>query len=193
MTFYIFEMILTRSRFLTYEFEARKLLSIHTVYTLYRYYHSCGRGVGVHFAIIVCVPLIHFWYLIIFCQNVEDFWISTLWIALSKYRDSQIVVPVHFLIKNNIPVTFSSFSVHRDLNFDSHKRFCTRDFTCWLYVLDHGGSKKDCLSSCRNKSSHANPQVGFEPGTSWTSLLDWILLSKPYNINFREIHLIKSL
>ena len=23
---------------------------------------------------------------------------------------------------------------HRELNFDSHKRFCTRDFACWAYI-----------------------------------------------------------
>ena len=42
---------------------------------------------------------------------------------------------------------------HRDLNFDSHKRFCTRDFACWAYILDYGESKKRCLNYCRNKSS----------------------------------------
>ena len=57
------------------------------------------------------------------------------------------------------------FINHRDLNFDSLKRFCTRDFSSWANVLDYGKSKKDCLNFGRNKSSHANPQAGFEPGT----------------------------
>ena len=46
------------------------------------------------------------------------------------------------------------YNTHRDLNFNSHKRFCTRDFATWAYILDYGESKKRCLSSCRNKSSH---------------------------------------
>ena len=28
---------------------------------------------------------------------------------------------------------------------NSHKRFCSRNFACWSYNLDHGESKKDCL------------------------------------------------
>ena len=29
---------------------------------------------------------------------------------------------------------------------NSHKRFCSRNFACWSYILDHGESKKDCLN-----------------------------------------------
>ena len=68
--------------------------------------------------------------------------------------------------------------IHRSLNSNSDKRFCNRDFACWRYILDHGESKKDCLSSCRNKSSHANPRVGFEPGTSGTlNLIEFCCLN----------------
>ena len=48
---------------------------------------------------------------------------------------------------------------HRDLNFDSHKRFCTRDFAYQTYILDYGESKKRCLSSCRNRSSCKNFKI----------------------------------
>ena len=34
-----------------------------------------------------------------------------------------------------------------------------------IFPLHHGESKKDCLSSCRNKSTHANSWAGFEPAT----------------------------
>ena len=55
---------------------------------------------------------------------------------------------------------FALFVHHRDLSFDSHKRFCTQDFACWAYVLDYGESKKDCLNFCRNKSSHDKSRGG---------------------------------
>ena len=44
--------------------------------------------------------------------------------------------------------------VHRDLKSDSHKRFPTRDFACWAYILDYGESKKRCLNYFRNRSAH---------------------------------------
>ena len=43
---------------------------------------------------------------------------------------------------------------HRDLKSDSHKRFPTRDFACWAYILDYGESKKGCLNKFRNRSAH---------------------------------------
>ena len=43
---------------------------------------------------------------------------------------------------------------HRDLNFDSRKRFGTRDFAFWAYILGYGESKKSCLNSGRNRSAH---------------------------------------
>ena len=49
---------------------------------------------------------------------------------------------------------------YRGLNFDSHNRFCTRDFASWACILDYGGSKKGCLNSCRNKSSNHLPSRG---------------------------------
>ena len=42
---------------------------------------------------------------------------------------------------------------HRDLKFDSHKRFGNRDFACWAYILDYGDSKKGCLNYFRNRSA----------------------------------------
>ena len=45
------------------------------------------------------------------------------------------------------------YMYHRYLNLDSHKRFCTRDFSCWAYISDYGESKKHYLSSCRNRSA----------------------------------------
>ena len=43
---------------------------------------------------------------------------------------------------------------HRDLKFDSHKRFGTQDFAHWTYILGHGESKKGCLNSVHNRSAH---------------------------------------
>ena len=61
---------------------------------------------------------------------------------------------------------------HRDLNLDSHKRFCTRDFARWAYVLDYGESKKDCLNYCRNKSSHHLTRRDSNPGLSRKHMID---------------------
>ena len=43
---------------------------------------------------------------------------------------------------------------HRDLNSDSHKRFGTRDYASWAYILDYGESNKGCLNYFRNRSAH---------------------------------------
>ena len=52
------------------------------------------------------------------------------------------------------PVPVPSPTPHRDLKSDSHKRFPTRDFACWAYILDYGESKKGCLNYFRNRSAH---------------------------------------
>ena len=53
---------------------------------------------------------------------------------------------------------FSKFHymLHRDLKSTSHKHFCNRILTIQCIILGHEESKKRCLSSCRNKSSHKN-------------------------------------
>ena len=48
--------------------------------------------------------------------------------------------------------SYQHVTKHRDLNFVSHKWFCTRDFACWACILDYVESKKDCLNSCRNRN-----------------------------------------
>ena len=70
------------------------------------------------------------------------------------------------MAKNDwVPRRFQgSWNGHRDLNFDSHKRFCTRDFACRANILDNRKSKKDCLNFGRNKSSHHLPSRGSNPG-----------------------------
>ena len=63
-------------------------------------------------------------------------------------------------------------STHRDLKSDSHKRFGTRDFAFWAYILGYGESKKDCLNSCRNRSAHCRPSRDSNPGPLKEQLLD---------------------
>ena len=48
----------------------------------------------------------------------------------------------HRAIEKKYPQQKKNEWQHKDLNFDSHKRFCTRDFACWPYILGHGKSKK---------------------------------------------------
>ena len=84
-------------------------------------------------------------------------------------------------------------SMHRDLNFDSHKRFCTRDFACWAHILDYCESKKDCLNSCRNRSAHCCPSRESNQGPPREQLLDQNFSSRLFIIDFREICLIKHL
>ena len=106
------------------------------------------------------------------------------------YRVSKSSRVKHFgTSKSWSGITASNLSVslpttHRDLNFDSHKRFGTRDFAFWAYILSYGESKKDCLNSCRNKSSHTKSQPGIEPGTFGELLLDWVLLFNFFNNDF---------
>ena len=53
---------------------------------------------------------------------------------------------------------------HRDLKPDSHKRFPTRGFACWAYILGLGEPKKDCLNYFRNRSAHHLPRRDSNPG-----------------------------
>ena len=100
---------------------------------------------------------------------------------------------------------------------NSHKRFCTRDFACWAYILDYGESKKRCLSSCRNKSSHKIPrfsvkyqfilkerfqQVAESYSVKYDTFFDWtlIFILRPLDLSYifyannnRTIEYFKSL
>ena len=78
---------------------------------------------------------------------------------------------------------------HRDLKSDSHKHFCNRFLTKQGIILGHGGSKKDCLNSCRNRSSqHRRPSRDSNPHPLREHLLDlkWFM---PYNIDLTKIYL----
>ena len=81
----------------------------------------------------------------------------------------------------------TTHALHRDLNFESHKRFCTRDFARWAFILDYGKSKKGCLNFGRNKSSHENSRDGVRTRALMDTLLDRILWSRLHNINFTKI------
>ena len=56
---------------------------------------------------------------------------------------------IHILAKSSL-----THPTHRDLRSDSHKRFRTRDFAGWAYILGYGKSKKGCLNYFRNRNAH---------------------------------------
>ena len=88
---------------------------------------------------------------------------------------------------------FSKEPPHRDLKSDSHKHFCNRILTKQGIILGHGGSKKDCLSSCRNRSAHhLRPSRDSNLQPLGEHLLDkkW---SMSYNIDLTKIYINKNL